>query len=302
MKQRILGGTGISVSEFALGTMMLGAMGNTDHDESVRMIHTALDAGINFVDTADVYSAGESEEIVGRALAGPPRRRGPGHQVRAPAGERSQPARRITPLDRPRRRAQPPAPGHRPHRPLPDAPSRLRHGHRRDAGRPLRPDPRGQGPGHRLFHLSRRADRGGPLDGRAARPPPVPHRAAALLDPATGPSKGRCSRRPSATGWASSPTARSAVAGSPAGPTRPRGTGPREWGRGTSTSRVAANRAKLEAVQQLTHLAAEAGLPLTHLATAFVRSHPGGHLGHHRSPHTRAARRSPGRSRCRTRR
>src|SRR3982075_2959412 len=70
MKRRILGGTGISVTEFALGAMMFGAMGNTDHDESVRMIHTALDAGINFVDTADVYSAGESEEIVGKALRG----------------------------------------------------------------------------------------------------------------------------------------------------------------------------------------------------------------------------------------
>ena len=70
MERRVLGGTGISVSGFALGTMMLGAMGNPDHDESVRMIHTALDAGINFVDTADVYSRGESEEIVGKALAG----------------------------------------------------------------------------------------------------------------------------------------------------------------------------------------------------------------------------------------
>src|SRR5580704_14574661 len=59
MERRVLGGTGISVSGFALGTMMLGAMGNTDHDESIRMIHTALDAGINFVDTADVYSRGE---------------------------------------------------------------------------------------------------------------------------------------------------------------------------------------------------------------------------------------------------
>jgi len=70
MKRRILGGTGIAVSEFALGTMMFGAMGNTDHDESVRMIHSALDAGVNFVDTADVYSGGESEEIVGKALKG----------------------------------------------------------------------------------------------------------------------------------------------------------------------------------------------------------------------------------------
>ena len=54
MRRRILGGTGISVSEYALGAMMFGAMGNTDHDESVRMIHTALDAGINFIDTADI--------------------------------------------------------------------------------------------------------------------------------------------------------------------------------------------------------------------------------------------------------
>lgn len=70
MQRRILGGTGISVSEYALGTMMLGAWGNTDHDDCVRIVHRALDAGINFVDTADVYAAGESEEIVGKALKG----------------------------------------------------------------------------------------------------------------------------------------------------------------------------------------------------------------------------------------
>ena len=70
MKRRILGGTGISVSEYALGAMMFGAMGNTDHDECIRMIHTALDAGINLIDTADVYSGGESEVIVGKALKG----------------------------------------------------------------------------------------------------------------------------------------------------------------------------------------------------------------------------------------
>ncbi|MDT3396797.1 aldo/keto reductase [Streptomyces sp. B1866] len=68
MKRRILGGTGISVSEYALGAMMFGAWGNKDHDESVRIVHRALDAGINFVDTADIYSSGESEEIVGKAL------------------------------------------------------------------------------------------------------------------------------------------------------------------------------------------------------------------------------------------
>jgi aryl-alcohol dehydrogenase-like predicted oxidoreductase len=70
MEYRILGRTGIRVSTHCLGTMMFGAWGNEDEDESVRIIHAALDAGINFVDTADVYAAGQSEEIVGRALKG----------------------------------------------------------------------------------------------------------------------------------------------------------------------------------------------------------------------------------------
>jgi aryl-alcohol dehydrogenase-like predicted oxidoreductase len=70
MKMRKLGRTGITVSPLCLGAMMFGAWGNPDHDESIRIIHRALDAGINFIDTADVYSAGESERIVGRALAG----------------------------------------------------------------------------------------------------------------------------------------------------------------------------------------------------------------------------------------
>jgi aryl-alcohol dehydrogenase-like predicted oxidoreductase len=70
MKYRKLGRTGIEVSPYCLGTMMFGAWGNPDHDDSVRIIHKALDAGINFVDTADVYSQGESEQIVGKALKG----------------------------------------------------------------------------------------------------------------------------------------------------------------------------------------------------------------------------------------
>ena len=70
MEYRPLGRTGVQVSKLCLGTMMFGAWGNTDHDDSIRIIHAALDAGINFVDTADVYSAGESEEIVGKALNG----------------------------------------------------------------------------------------------------------------------------------------------------------------------------------------------------------------------------------------
>ncbi|MET7350510.1 aldo/keto reductase [Streptomyces mirabilis] len=70
MKYRTLGRTGIKVSPYCLGAMMFGAIGNPDHDDSVRIIHKALDAGINFVDTADAYSRGESEEIVGKALKG----------------------------------------------------------------------------------------------------------------------------------------------------------------------------------------------------------------------------------------
>ena len=70
MDQRTLGRTGVSVSPLCLGAMMFGAWGETDHDESIRIIHRALDAGINFIDTADVYARGESEEIVGKALAG----------------------------------------------------------------------------------------------------------------------------------------------------------------------------------------------------------------------------------------
>src|ERR1700759_206885 len=70
MHYRTLGQTGIKVSPYCLGAMMFGAIGNPDHDDSIRIIHKALDAGINFVDTADRYSQGESEEIVGKALKG----------------------------------------------------------------------------------------------------------------------------------------------------------------------------------------------------------------------------------------
>ena len=70
MDYRPLGRTGVSVSQLCLGAMMFGAFGNPDHDDSIRIIHRALDAGINFIDTADFYSAGESEAIVGKALAG----------------------------------------------------------------------------------------------------------------------------------------------------------------------------------------------------------------------------------------
>src|SRR6201989_675546 len=70
MEYRSLGRTGVQVSNLCLGAMMFGAWGNQDHDDSIRVIHAALDAGITSVDTADVYSSGESEVIVGKALKG----------------------------------------------------------------------------------------------------------------------------------------------------------------------------------------------------------------------------------------
>jgi aryl-alcohol dehydrogenase-like predicted oxidoreductase len=70
MDYRSLGRTGMQVSPLCLGTMMFGAWGEPDHDKSIGIIHRALDAGLNFIDTADSYSQGESEEIVGKALAG----------------------------------------------------------------------------------------------------------------------------------------------------------------------------------------------------------------------------------------
>jgi len=69
VEYRPLGETGVLVSQLALGAMMFGAFGNSDHDDAIKIIHKALDAGINFIDTADGYSAGESEEILGQALA-----------------------------------------------------------------------------------------------------------------------------------------------------------------------------------------------------------------------------------------
>jgi aryl-alcohol dehydrogenase-like predicted oxidoreductase len=99
MEHRPLGRTGVSVSKLCLGAMMFGAWGEPDHDESIRIIHAALDAGIDFIDTADVYSAGESEEIVGKAIRTPPSRRDDvvlATKLFMPVGEDTNPNRRGT--------------------------------------------------------------------------------------------------------------------------------------------------------------------------------------------------------------
>ena len=70
MRYQNLGSTGVKVSPLCLGTMMFGAWGNTDHEDCIRIIQRAMDAGINFIDTANMYADGETEEIVGKALKG----------------------------------------------------------------------------------------------------------------------------------------------------------------------------------------------------------------------------------------
>jgi aryl-alcohol dehydrogenase-like predicted oxidoreductase len=82
-----LGATGVMVSPLCLGTMMFGKWGNPDHEQGIEVIRAALDAGINFVDTADIYSDGECEEIVGKAIKRPqPRRHRARHEVLQPDG------------------------------------------------------------------------------------------------------------------------------------------------------------------------------------------------------------------------
>ena len=184
IEHRKLGSTGVSVSPLCLGAMMFGAWGNTDHEDSIRIIHRALDAGINFIDTADVYSRGESEEIVGKALAGGRRDSVVlATKVHGTMGdEDAQPIRQLAPLDRQGGREQPAPARHRLDRPLPDPPPRAGHRHRRDARRAQRPRARGQGPLHRQLDVPRPPDRRGAVGRREARSRALRVRAAALLD------------------------------------------------------------------------------------------------------------------------
>jgi aryl-alcohol dehydrogenase-like predicted oxidoreductase len=252
--------------------MMFGAMGNTDHDESVRMIHTALDAGINFVDTADVYSQGESEEIVGKALKG---RRddvvlatkfslpmGPDANQRG-----GSPRWIMRAVEASLRRL-----GtdyidlyqmHRtdPHTDIDETLSALsdlvRSGKVRAIGSSLFP-------AEQIVEAQWTADRRGHHRFRTEQPPySILLRGieSGMLPTAQRYGMGVLTFGPLSSGWLSGradPTAGSRAA-----------LGPQMF-----DLTVPGNRAKLEAVEQLTKLATEAGLPLTHLATAFVRSHP----------------------------
>jgi aryl-alcohol dehydrogenase-like predicted oxidoreductase len=272
MKRRILGGTGMSVSEFALGAMMFGAMGNTDRDESVRMIHRALDAGLNFVDTADVYSRGESEEIVGQALQG---RRGDvvlATKFAMPMGEdgnqRGGSPRWIKRAvqDSLRRLGTDYIDLYQMHRPdyatdidetLSALSDLVHEGTVRFIGSSTFP-------AELIVEAQVAADKGAHHRFRTEQP-----RYSILtriieghvLPTAQRYGMGVLTYGPLSSGWLSGradPTQGHRVA-----------TAPQAF-----DLAIPANQVRQDAVRQLTKLAADAGLPLTHLATAFVRSHP----------------------------
>jgi len=272
MERRTLGGTGMSVSSTCLGTMMLGAMGNTDHDESVRMIHTALDAGVNFLDTADVYSGGESEEIVAEALKGrrddvvlatkfglpasaDPNRRGASRRWIELAVEDS-----LRRLDTDRIDLYQ---LHRfdPETDLEETLSALTDLVR--AGK-IRAFGCSTFPAERLVEAQWASQRRGLERFRTEQPRySILSREVegAVLPTARRYGMGVLTYGPLSAGWLSGravPTEGHRTAQAPQ----------------AFDLSIPGNQAKLEATTALTALAAEAGLPLTHLATAFVRTHP----------------------------
>ncbi len=278
MDLRTLGHTGMRVSPLCLGAMMFGAWGNPDHDDCVRIVHAALDAGINFIDTADVYSGGESEEIVAKALAGGRRDNVVlATKVHAPMGADPNMTGNSRRWIMREVEIEPAPAADRLDRPLPDPPARPHLRHRRHPGRAVRPRAPGQGPGHRLLDVPGRPHRRGPVGGRTARARALRVRAAPVLDPGPGRRVRRPARPASATAWASSCGARSTAGGSPAATARtppcPRGAGPAGCPTGSRPSRPQVA-AKLEAIEALVDVADEAGVPLTHLALAFVLTHP----------------------------
>ena len=197
MDLRTLGRTGMRVSPLCLGAMMFGAWGNPDHDDCVRIVHAALDAGINFIDTADVYSGGESEEIVAKALAGG-RRDGVilATKVHAPMGADPNMAgnsrRWITrEVESSLRRLRTDwIDLYQIHRPDPtcDIDDTL--------GALSRSRAPGQGAGHRLLDVPGRPHRRGPLGGRTARTRALRVRAASVLDPGPGRGDGGAAHLP----------------------------------------------------------------------------------------------------------
>ena len=277
MRYRSLGTTGVKVSPLCLGAMMFGAMGNPDHDDCVRIIHRALDAGINFVDTADVYSAGESEEIVGKALKG---RRDDvvlATKLHAPMGtdpnEQGNSRRWIVrEVENSLRRLDTDS-----HRPLPGAPARAGHRHRRHAvgavgsrapGQGELPRARRRFPAEAIVEAQWIAERRGHERFRVEQPPYsifVRGIEASVLPTCEQYGMGVIPWSPLNGGFltgryrpgeAAPTTGRAARMPDRFDPERP------------------AVQRKLALVPELEKVAADAGMPLTHLAIGFTLAHP----------------------------
>ena len=181
MDYRPLGRTGVQVSKLCLGTMMFGAWGNTDHDDSIRIIHRALDAGDELRRHRRRLQRRRVRGDRRQGAQRPPRRRRAGDEVLHADGRGPEPARRLAALDRPGGRGLAAPAGHRLDRPLPGPPPRPGHRRRGDARRADRPRPAGQGPLHRILVVLGQPDRRGAVDRARAQPAALPHRAAALL-------------------------------------------------------------------------------------------------------------------------
>ena len=154
MKYRKLGNTGLIVSEVALGTMQFGGkmnMGNLGQEDTTRMVKLALDRGINFIDTADVYSLGESETLLGNALKGIRQEIVLATKVRLPMGEQLQPQRRDPREHHARGGGQPAAAADRLHRPVPGARMGQQHAAGGDPAHAGRSGAPGEGPLYRAL-------------------------------------------------------------------------------------------------------------------------------------------------------
>ena len=278
MRMRTLGGTGIKVSPYCLGAMMFGAWGNPDHEESIRIIHAALDSGINFVDTADVYSAGESEEIVGQALRG--RRDNVVLATKAHSSMGKDPnmsgnSRRwlVREVENSLRRLQTDYIDlYQMHRPDPDtdidetlsALSDLVH-----AGK-IRAIGSSTFPAEQIVEAQWAADRRGFVRFRCEQPPYsilVRGVEASVLPACQKYGMGVISWSPLAGGWLTGRYRKDADIDMTTGRARrlPHRFDPS----------LAGNQAKLAAVEELIKIAADVGCSLTHLALAFVTAHPG---------------------------
>src|SRR5215472_2838959 len=278
MRMRTLGGTGIKVSPYCLGAMMFGAWGNPDHEESIRIIHAALDGGINFVDTADVYSAGESEAIVGKALRG--RRDGvvlatKAHSQMGKDPNMSGNSRRwlVREVENSLRRLQTDYIDlYQMHRPDPDTDidetlsalsDLVRSGKVRAIGSSTFP-------AEQIVEAQWAADRRGHVRFRCEQPPYsilVRGIEASVLPACQKYGMGVIVWSPLAGGWLTGRYRKDADIDMTAGRARrlPHRFDPSLPG----------NQAKLAAVEELIKIAADAGCSLTHLALAFVTTHPG---------------------------